>query len=323
MVRIKDVAEHAGVSTATVSRVINGKSVKPRFREMVERSVSELNFRPDRQARLLRLQRSSEVALIVPDIENPFYTALARGVIDVTRGAGYSAGLWNSDDLADKEDAYLAVVRDDKVAGIILVASTPNPRLKELMADGRAIVAVDRPITPGVDSVTLDNIALGRRGTADLVGRGYRRIACITGPATARTAVDRADGWRKEMRRHKLGIGGLLRRGNAHVDGGRAAAAELMAQPEPPDAILAANSLIGIGVLQVLDELRRRSIGLSVIGDLPFATSRPANTAIIPLSPRGLGETAAQMLIERIDGLRTPPRSVVQPVADPEALSWR
>jgi LacI family transcriptional regulator, galactose operon repressor len=85
MVRIKDVAEHAGVSTATVSRVINGKSVRPRFRKAVERSVKELGFRPNRQARLLRLQRSNEVALILPDIENPFYTTLAPGVIDVTR----------------------------------------------------------------------------------------------------------------------------------------------------------------------------------------------------------------------------------------------
>jgi LacI family transcriptional regulator len=71
MVRIKDVAEHAGVSTATVSRVINGKSARPRFREAVERSVKELGFHPNRQARLLRLQRSNEVALILPDIENP------------------------------------------------------------------------------------------------------------------------------------------------------------------------------------------------------------------------------------------------------------
>jgi LacI family transcriptional regulator len=322
MVRIKDVAEHAGVSTATVSRVINGKRVRPQFREAVERSVNELGFRPNRQARLLRLQRSNEVALILPDIENPFYTALARGVIDVTRAGGYSAGLWNSDDLADKEDAYLSAIRDDNVAGVIIVASTPNPKIKDLMADGRAIVAVDRPIALTVDSVTLDNVALGRRGTADLVLRGYRRIACITGPTTSRTAVDRADGWRKEMRRHKLVVGGLLRRGNARVDGGRTAAEELMALPEPPDAILTANSLIAVGVLQVLDELGERSIGLSVIGDLPFATSRPPNTKIIPLNPRALGETAAQMLIERISGLRARPRAVVQPVADPEGLSW-
>lgn len=323
MVQIKDVAERAGVSTATVSRVLNGKSVRPHFREAVERSVRELGYRPDRQARQLRLQRSDEVALILPDIENPFYTGVARGVIDVTRTAGYSTGLWNSDDLSDKEERYLAAVRDEKMAGIIIAPSTPSPRIGDLLAAGRAVVAVDRSVDVPVDSVTLDHRGLGGRGTADLISRGCRRIACITGPTTSRTAEDRAAGWRREMRRHKLSVRGLLRRGNAHVDGGRAATAELMALPEPPDGILAANSLIGIGVLQTLDELGERSIGLSVIGDLPFATSRPPSTTIIPLSPRELGERAATMLIERINGLADPPRTVVQPVAEPEPLNWR
>jgi len=95
-----------------------------------------------------------------------------------------------------------------------------------------------------------------------------------------------------------------------------------MALPEPPEAILAANSLIAFGVLQILNELGDRSIGLSVIGDLPFATSRPPNTKIIPLNPRALGETAAQMSIERINCLRARPRAVVQPLADPETVSW-
>lgn len=323
MVQIKDVAERAGVSTATVSRVLNGKSVRPHFREAVERSVRELGYRPDRQARQLRLQRSDEVALILPDIENPFYTGVARGVIDVTRAAGYATGLWNSDDLSDKEETYLEAVRDAKLAGIIIAPSTPSPRIDDLLADKRAVVAVDRSVDVPVDSAILDHRGLAVRGTADLVSRGYRRIACITGPTTSRTAEDRTDGWRREMRRHKLSTRGLLRRGNAHVDGGRAATAELMALAEPPDAILAANNLIGVGALQALDELGDRSVGLSVIGDLPFATSRPPTATIIPLSPRELGEQAARMLIERIDGLAEPPRTVVQPVAEPEPLGWR
>lgn len=323
MVQIKDVAEHAGVSTATVSRVLNGKSVRPHSKEAVERSVQELGYRPDRQARQLRLQRSDEVALILPDIENFFYTGVARGVIDVTRAAGYSATLWNSDDLVDKEDAFLSTVRDEKMAGIIIAPATPSPKVDDLLADGRAVVAVDRSVTVAVDSVAVDNSGLGRRGTVDLISRGYRRISCITGPMNAHNAVDRANGWRQEMRRHKLATRGLLRRGNAHVDGGRAAAADLLESAEPPDAFLAANSLIAIGILQVLDELGDRSTGLSVIGDLPFATSRPPNTNVIPLSPRVLGVKAAKMLIERINGLADPPRTVVEPIAEPHPLSWR
>lgn len=321
MVRIKEVAEHAGVSTATVSRVINGKSVKPRLREAVEQSVHELGYHPDRQARFLRLQRSDAIALILPDIENPYFTALARGVEDVTQEAGYSVVLCNSDELPDKEATYLTVVRGEKMAGIIIAPSTPYPQIQKLIEDGRAIVAVDRSVDGAVDSVTVDNVALGRRGTEDLASRGYRRIACITGPPAASTAVDRADGWRKEMRRNKLGIRGLLQHTNFRVDGGRQAAAELMALSEPPEAVLACNNLIGVGVLQVLDEMRDHSIGVSVIGELPFATSRTPNTTIIPLNPRTIGEKAAQMLIERINGISAAPRAVVQPLADP-ALVW-
>lgn len=322
MVRIKEVAEHAGVSTATVSRVINGKSVKPRLREAVERSVHELGYQPDRQARFLRLRRSDAIALILPDIENPYFTALARGVEDVTQEAGYSVVLCNSDERAVKEGTYLAVVRGEKMAGIIIAPATPQPKIDDLLAAGRAVVAVDRSVACPVDSVTVDNVALGRRATADLVSRGYRRIACITGPPTASTALDRADGWHDEMRRSKLSIQGLLRHANFRVDGGRAATVELMAQPEPPEAILAANNLLGIGVLQVLHEMGDPSIGVSVIGELPFATTRTPNTMIIPLNPRDMGKKAAQMLIERINGLSTPPRAVVQPLTDPTTVNW-
>ena len=322
MVRIKDVADHAGVSTATVSRVINGKSVKPHLRELVERSVTALDYRPDLHARSLRRQRSDAIALIVPDVENPFYATLARGVIDVTREAGFSAGLWNSDDLVDKEAAFLASVLDEKMSGTIIAATTQHPPLNELLADGRAVVAVDRPIALDLDSVILDNVALGRRATLDLIERGYQRIACITGPLSAHTAVDRAEGWRKEMRRHKIAFGGLLQRGNARVDGGRTATEELMALPHPPDAIVAANNLIGVGVLQALDGQGGRPLGLSVIGELPFATSRPSTASYIPLHPRQVGEMSARMLIERINGLDAGPRLMVQPVSAPETLSW-
>lgn len=322
MVRIKDVADHAGVSTATVSRVINGKSVDPRLRELVERSVKDLKYRPDRHARSLRLQRSDTIALIMPDVENPFYATLARGVIDVTRDAGLTVGLWFSDDLVDKEASYLQTVLEDKIAGAIIVASSQYPPINELIADGRPVVAVDRPIAIPVDSVVLDNVALGRRVTADLIARGYRRIACITGPRDARTAVDRADGWRQEMRRHKLRTGGLLRRGNARVDGGRAAAADLLGSEEPPDAIVSANNLIGVGVLQILDELQDRPTGVSIIGELPYATSHPREATYVPLRPREIGEMSARLLIDRINGSEAAPQTMVQPIPEPRQLHW-
>jgi LacI family transcriptional regulator len=311
VVRIKDVAALAGVSTATVSRVINGKSVTPRLRESVWRAVAELEYRPDRQARSLRRQRSDVIALVVPDIENPYFTSLARGVEDVTQGAGYSAVLCNTDEIPEKEEQYLEVVLDEKMSGVIIAAATPRPKLDDLLQDGRAVVAVDRVVEAAVDCVTVDNSSLGRQATSGLIGRGCRRIACITGPAATSTAADRAAGWQAEMRRHGLRTDGLLRTANFRVDGGRRHAAELVALDDPPDAILAANNLVGVGVLQALAQLPTARVLVSVIGELPFATAPQATVATLPLNPRGMGERAAQMLLERISGLDDPARHVL------------
>lgn len=321
-VQIKDVAKHAGVSTATVSRVINGASVKPDLRIAVEKSVKKLGYEPNRQARSLRKQRSELIALIVPDIENPFFNALARGVEDVTQSVGYSIVLCNSDEDSRKEDKYLAIAKSTGMAGVLIAPASTSPSVEQLISEGRAVVIIDRTVSRHVDSVTFDNIALGSSGAADLISRGYKRIACITGPTTASTANDRAEGWADEMRKTGLGIRGLLKNANFRVDGGRTATHELMAMDNPPDAILATNNLVGVGVLQALDQLNLPKIGVTVIGDLPFASAISENTHTIPLDPRSIGEQAARMLLERINGLKVPPRKVVQGVNGPRLLTW-
>ena len=321
-VQIKDVAKHAGVSTATVSRVINGASVKPDLRIAVERSVKKLGYEPNRQARSLRKQRSELIALIVPDIENPFFNALARGVEDVTQAVGFSIVLCNSDEDSKKEDKYLTIAKSTGMAGVIIAPATTSPRIDQLISEGRAVVTIDRTVTCHVDSVTFDNFALGASGASDLIERGYERIACITGPSTASTANDRADGWASELRKKGLTIKGLLKTANFRVDGGRAAAQELMAMDNPPDAILATNNLVGVGVLQALDQLNKTKVGVTVIGDVPFASASSENAHTIPLDPRSIGEQAARMLLERINGLKVPPRKVVQGVTGPRLLSW-
>ena len=321
-VQIKDVAKHAGVSTATVSRVINGRSVKPELRLAVERSVKKLGYEPNRQARSLRKQKSELIALIVPDIENPFFNALARGVEDVTQSVGYSIVLCNSDEDSKKEAKYLAIARSTGMAGVLIAPATNNPDIEGLIAEHRAVVTIDRSVSRHVDSVTFDNVALGRNAAADLISRGYKKIACITGPSSASTANDRAQGWADEMKAQGFSTKGLLKIANFRVDGGRVAAQELLGSSTPPDAILATNNLVGVGVLQALDQLSKPKIGVTVIGDLPFASASVANAHTIPLDPRSIGEQAARMLLERIHGLQVPPRKVVQGVTGPQLLAW-
>lgn len=327
MARIVDVARLAGVSTATVSRVLNGKNVRPELAAAVRDAVVELGYSPDRTARSLRRRHSEVIALVLPDVENPFFTAVARGVEDVALEAGYSVVLCNTDDRADKEERYLAVAHDENMAGVVLAPATATPRIDRLLEDGRSVVVIDRRVTHAVDQVAFDNRSLGHRATRTLVERGFRRVACVTGPATTSTAVDRADGWRQAL--HEAGLPAdddLLVHANFRVDGGYEALGALLDRSPAPDAVLATNNLAGVGVLRALADRHGGPVpgpgagrgtggpqlGVGIVGDLPFATSRTSDVTLVPLNPRELGTTAARLLLGRIAGDDAPARTVVQ-----------
>ncbi len=329
MARIKEVAELAGVSTATVSRVLNGIVVRADLAERVSWAIAELEYAPDRTARSLRRRYSDVIALVLPDIENPFFTALARGVEDVAQEAGYSVVLCNTDDLHEKERQYLRVAEVENMAGVLIAPASDDPALAGLLERRRSVVVLDRRIDAHVDHVAFDNVRLGREAAEGLVRRGFRRIACVTGPAATSTALDRAKGWRDALREAGLDAPDeLLVYANFRVDGGFEAFSALRALPEPPDAIVATNNLVAVGVLRALADEDGRPVttppavedppesgvgprlGIAVIGELPFATSRTAEVLVTPLNPRELGRRAASMLLERIRGLDAPPRYV-------------
>lgn len=315
---IADVAARAGVSTATVSRVLNGTAVRPDLALAVRKAVQELDYSPDRAARSLRRGLSEVIALVLPDIENPFFTALARGVEDVARQHDLSLVLCNTDDDPQREEQYLRIAESHRMAGVLVAPANGRPALAPLVRAGRAVVVVDRPVAEEVDHVLFDNVGLGRRATAQLVEAGHERIACVTGPRQISTAVERATGWSQTLR--EAGVQPpteLLRHVNYRVDGGYQAAAEMLALDRPPEAILATNNLVGVGVLQALSALGEPEIPVSVIGDLPFLSAAPAGLTVLPLHPRQMGLRAAKMLMARLGGDTTPPRRVTLPCAEP------
>ncbi|WP_163275569.1 LacI family DNA-binding transcriptional regulator [Cellulomonas iranensis] len=345
MPRIVDVARRAGVSTATVSRALNGKPVRPELLAAVTAAAAELGYTPDRTARSLRRRSSDVVALVLPDVENPFFTAVARGVEDVAQAHGVSVVLCNTDDDAAKEARYLAVAQDENMAGVVIAAASGRPALGSLLARDRAVVAVDRAVADDVDLVTFDNVALGRAATQGLLARGFRRIACVTGPSATSTAVERAQGWRDALADAGLPApDDLLVRSDFRVAGAHDAAVALLDREPRPDAVVATNNLGGVGVLRALAERgvpvvasagaasagaasgrvpgaergdEGAGCGVAIVGDLPFATSSTDGVLLVPLDPRDLGAAAARMLMERIRGLDVPARRVVQRVAAP------
>jgi LacI family transcriptional regulator len=310
---IYDVAKLAGVSPATVSRVFNGTSVSTAKVEAVRRAAEQLNFTPNRAARSLRRQSSEVIALIIPDIENPYFTEMARGVEDVASEAGYSVVLCNTDSQLEKESTYFRIAIAENMSGVILAAASDRSNLDEILSTGRPVVAVDRSTEHEIDGVVMANRDAGRMATEHLL-TSHRRIAYIGGPEHIDTSADRAEGWL--LAHSRAGMDApldLLRFSSFRVDGGRAVMEELLALPEPPDAVVAGNNLIGVGAIQVLTErgLTPPKVGVAVIGSLPFTTLSPSAVTVVRLPARQMGVTAARMLLERIRGDQQPARTVV------------
>lgn len=280
----------------------------------MRQAADQLKFFPNRAARTLRTQNSEVIALVIPDIENPYFTEMARGVEDVASEAGYSVVLCNSDAQVDKEQAYLRIAIAEHMSGVILAAASDRTRLEEVLDAGRPVVAVDRSTGYDIDGVVMANRDAGRSATEQLIAAGYTRIAHIAGPDHIETAVERADGWRVALKAQGLPVDpDLLRFSSFRVDGGRETMQALLALPEPPDAVVAGNNLIGVGAIQVLTEhgLTPPGVGVAVIGSLPFTTLSPSVVTVVRLPARHMGVTAARMLLDRIGGDDQPARTVV------------
>ncbi|MEU6131641.1 LacI family DNA-binding transcriptional regulator [Saccharopolyspora sp. NPDC047091] len=306
MATISDVAARAGVSTATVSRALNGKSsVDPALAARVVAAADELGYRPNGPARNLRKQETAVLALIISDIENPFFTAISRGVEDVAHAAGYSVVLCNSDDDPSKEREYLDVALQERVAGVLVSPTGREESAALLRAHAVPVVALDRPLPGGGDTVLVDSGGAARSATLHLVDEGYRRIGCLTGPSGMPTADARLAGYREGLRTAGLTDAGLVRHTEFRAAGARRAARQLLDRPEPPDALLVANNAMAVGVLETLGELGLRpgrDVGVIAFDDAPWATLLDPPLSVVAQPAYDVGALGAQLLLRRIGG---------------------
>lgn len=308
MATISDVASRAGVSTATVSRALNGKStVDPDLATRVLTAADDLGYRPNGPARNLRKQETAVLALIISDVESPFFTALSRGVEDVAHAAGYSLVLCNSDDDPDKELEYVEVALQERVAGVLLSPSGRGDSAQILHARETPVVAVDRPLphSPG-DTVLADTRLAAKQAVLHLTEQGYDDIGCVTGPAGVPTAEDRLAGYRDGLREAGLDDrAGRVRRCEFKAPGAREATDLLMDGADAPDALLVANNIMAVGVLESLAQrgLRPgRDVGVVAFDDAPWATLLDPPLTVVSQPAYAMGETAARLLLDRIAG---------------------
>jgi LacI family transcriptional regulator len=309
---INDVAVKAGVSTATVSRALNGKStVDPGLAARVLEAAAELGYQPNGPARNLRRQETAVLALIISDVENPFFTSIARGVEDVAQAVGYSVVLCNSDENPDKERRYIDVAIQERVAGVVLSPTGTGTNVDLLAARGTPLVAVDRPLPEAADMVLVDTRQAAKEATTHLITQGYQRVGCITGPLGIRTADDRLAGYRDATRTAKRRYSAkVVRRTAYRAEGARQATIDLLTQEECPDALLVANSTMAIGVLDALSELGLRpgeDVGVVAFDDAPWAPLVNPPLSVVSQPAYEIGKVAAQLLLARIaDSSRAP-----------------
>jgi LacI family transcriptional regulator len=315
---IKHVAERAGVSTATVSRVLAGGSgVRRALIESVQEAVRLLDYHPNRVARNLRVRATRTIGLIIPDIQNPFFTSVVRGIEDVLQGDGYTLLLGNTDDNQERERIYLSTLHAEGVAGIILVTSDGRtPEFQRLLKAKVPLVVIDRvPAGLNVDAVTVANWEGAREAAAHLIDLGHRRIGLIGGPAHLSTASERQAGYEEALRAAGYASAPeLIKYGDFRQTGGYRAMGELLAIPEPPTAVFIANNLMTLGALQAIHERGLSipdDIGIISFDDMSWATSLQPPLTAVAQPTYELGATAAELLLARMREPERPVRRVV------------
>jgi LacI family transcriptional regulator len=306
---IVDVARAAGVSTATVSRVLNNNpQVDPRLVATVLEVIRDLGYRPSRVARTLRTRHNRVWALIISDVRTgPFFADVVRGVEDVAYEAGYSLFLCNTDEDPVKEATYIELAVAENVGGVILTPSGPRTDLAPLLGSAVPVVLADRIIPDQVaDSVLVDNVSGAYEAVNHLLAGGYRRIACITGPLTTTTGSHRYLGYAKAIEGYGLVVDdSLVRVADFRERGGRLAMQELLDNARRPDAVFVTNHLMTIGALQAIVDAKLtipRGIGVVSFDDMPWATLlRPTLTAVAQPA-YDLGVESARLLLSRLGG---------------------
>lgn len=319
-ITIRDVAEKAGVSAQTVSRVLNQRpDVAPQTREKVVQAIADLNYRPSGIARSLRLKSTGTIGLIVPDSSNPFFAELGRAIEKTAFENGCSVILCNSDGDLERESFYIEALVSKQVDGLIIVGANRASRKNPILDGSLPVVVVDRDLNgERFDTVLADNLEGGEKGTSYLIALGHERIAFITGPSGLPTSTARLRGYRRALEKHHIPLEReLVIPGDFRYQGGYRAMEKLLKLAPPPTAVFAANDMMAVGAIACIrDHHLRVPEDISVIGfdDIPLASFlNPKLTTIA--QPRGeMGRMAVTMLMERLQDRNLPARRYVLPV---------
>jgi LacI family transcriptional regulator len=313
-VTIKDVAEKAGVSPATVSRVIGSRGyVSDKNRRKIQAAIRELGYQPNVLARSMVTKSTCIIGLVVTDILNPFFAHLARGVEKVTWQEGFTLILANTDEDPDRETAVVRTLQAQQVDGLILVPSTslPSPHLSELVDRKVPLVLVDRSVRNlAVDTVMVDNEHGAYQAVSYLVQKGHSQVGVILDNPEISTNIERLAGYRRAL--EEAGIPyreDLIRSCQYTEQSAHDIAAEMIARADPPSAIFTTNNFMTLGALNAIIERGMKipeQIAIVGFDDLELPWMGPAQISTVRQPVHEMGNVAAQRLLARIRGDQSP-----------------
>jgi DNA-binding LacI/PurR family transcriptional regulator len=304
---LRDVARLAGVSVATTSKVLNKKSsVRPKLVQRVLSAVAALDYQPDQVARSLKVGQTDTIGIVIPDITNPFFTDVIRGVETEARVSGYSLILTDSNEDPALEESNLNMLFARRADGILL-APTADSRIQGRLARRHfPLVLFDR-ICAGFkgSSVVTDNFGAAYDATRHLLTLGHRRIAIITGTLDLPNAFDRLEGFRHALQEARVVLPQeYLRRGDFQLESGYRHGRELMRLSDPPTAVFACNNKMTLGLMRALFEIPVPCPErVSVLGfdDFDWAANFSPRLTTVAQPTLEIGKQAVQLLLAKIE----------------------
>jgi LacI family transcriptional regulator len=308
-VTMQQVARRANVSVGTVSNVLNRPEVvAPETRDRVLRVIDELGFVRNESARALRTGTGRIIGLVILDLSNPFFTDLARGVEERANEAGYSVIVCNSDEDAAKESAYMRVLEERRVQGMLIVPVTPGtPGVEQLRTRGTAVVRVTHHTTEDECGVGADDLLGGELAMGHLLALGHERVSYITSASHVFPTDERREGALAALRKdgksadvlHDVNVEHL------NVAHGRDAAERILGARPRPTAVICANDLVALGVLQVMIRHGVRvPDDMAIVGfdDIEFASAAAIPLTSVRLPRRLMGRIATDLLLAEASG---------------------
>lgn len=311
-VTIADVAREAGVAPMTVSRAINGYShIKPETLSRVHKAIDRLSYSPNQAARMLMGQRSNSIALVIPELKNPFFAVVADGVQAAARSRGSLVWMVASNNDVRMERNEIEKLLSYQVDGILLIPSDPGHKyLKDLLASDVPVVSIDLPIESGTtDSVVIENLQSSREAVEHLIGHGYKNILCLGGWPGLFTMRERMAGYEAAMR--NAGLQPRVLTDAFDPASTRRAIEQLLHGKNARGAVFSINQITTEVVLTVVDDMQvaiPEQLGLIGFDDFrPAALFKPKLTVV--RQPSGeLGACAARLLFERLDSKELVPK---------------